>query len=101
MVHHGANLRDAKLANQQQMITQLGVIRNTEEQLRINQLSVRASEEALRVNQARYAAGVGTLVDVLTAQSSLVQARLSLIRSRLDYRNARAQIEQVIGRDLP
>ncbi|HEY9228428.1 MAG TPA: TolC family protein [Gemmatimonadaceae bacterium] len=96
-----ANLRDAKLANQQQIITQVGVIRNAEEKLRLYQLSVRAAEEALRVNQQRYAAGVGTLIDVLTSQSSLVSARFNLIGARLEYRNARAQIEQVIGRDLP
>ena len=96
-----ANLRDAKLGNLQQIITQIGLIRNAEEQLRLYQISVRAAEEALRVNQQRYAAGVGTLVDVLTAQSSLVSARFNLVRARLDYRNARAQIEQVIGRDLP
>jgi outer membrane protein len=96
-----ANLRDQRLANQQQVVTQLGVIRNAEEQMRLYQISIRAAEEALRVNQQRYAAGVGTLVDVLNAQSSLAGARFNMVRARLDYRNARAQIEQVIGRDLP
>lgn len=96
-----ASLRDARLANQQTIITQLGVIRNAEEKLRVYELNVRAAEEALRMNQQRYAAGIGTLIDVLTAQSSLVQARFSIIQARVEYRNARAQIEQVIGRDLP
>jgi outer membrane protein TolC len=31
----------------------------------------------------------------------LISAQQALIQARLDYRNARAQIEQVIGRDLP
>jgi outer membrane protein TolC len=31
----------------------------------------------------------------------LVTARQALIQARLNYRNARAQIEAVIGRDLP
>src|SRR5262249_50280992 len=96
-----ANLRDAKLANQQQIITQLGVIQNAEEKLRLYQVSVTAAVEALRVNQQRYAAGVGTLVDVLTSQSGLVSARFNRIQARLEYRNGGAQIEQVIGRDLP
>ena len=69
--------------------------------MRVQQISVRASEEALRVNQQRYALGAGTLLDVLTSQSSLVTARQGLIQARLNYRNARAQIEAVIGRDLP
>ena len=83
------------------VITQLGLIRNAEAQMRVNEISVRASEEALRVNQQRYALGAGTFVDVLTSQSQLIQARQGLIGARLNYRNARAQIEQVIGRDLP
>ena len=65
------------------------------------QINVRASEEALRVNQQRYALGAGTLLDVLTSQSNLIVARQQLIQTRLDYRNARAQIEALIGRDLP
>jgi len=96
-----AQLKDAQLQNQATVITALGLIRNTEAQVRIQQISIRASEEALRVNQLRYQIGSGTFVDVLTAQNNLVNARGALIRARLDYRNARAQIEQVIGRDLP
>ena len=45
--------------------------------------------------------GAGTLLDVLTSQSNLIVARQQLIQIRLDYRNARAQIEATIGRDLP
>jgi len=93
-------LRDNKLAAQQTIITQLGLLHNAEEQVRVQQISVRAAQEALRVNQQRYNFGAGTLVDVLTSQSSLVAARQQLIQARLNYRNARAQIEAVIGKDL-
>ena len=96
-----AQLKDQRLAAQQTIITQLGLLRNAEEQMRMQQISVRATEEALRVKQQRYTLGAGTLLDVLTSQSSLVAARQRLIQARLDYRNARAQIEAVIGRDLP
>ena len=64
------------------------------------QVSVRAAEEALRVNQQRYSVGVGTFVDVLTSQQNVIIARQGLISARLNYRNARAQIEATIGRDL-
>jgi len=96
-----AALRDNKLAAQQTIVTQLGLLHNAEEQVRVQQISVRAAEEALRVNQQRYNFGAGTLVDVLTSQSSLVTARQQLISAHLAYRNARAQIEAVIGKDLP
>src|SRR5678815_1926641 len=93
-------LKDAKLLNQQTVITNLGLLRNAEAQMRFQQISIRAAEEALRVNQQRYALGAGTFVDVLSAQQALIIARQGLINARLSYRNARAQIEQVIGRDL-
>jgi outer membrane protein len=96
-----AQIRDQKLFAQQTIITQIGLLRNDEEKMRVQLINVRASEEALRVNQQRYALGAGTLLDVLTSQSNLIIARQQLIQTRLDYRNARAQIEALIGRDLP
>jgi outer membrane protein len=96
-----ASLKDQKLAAQQNIITQVGALRNAEEKMLVQQLSLQASQEDLRVVQQRYALGAGTLLDVLTSQSSLITARQQLIQARLDYRNARAQIESIIGRDLP
>lgn len=96
-----AQLKNAKLQAQQTVLTQLGALHNAEQQVRVQENSVRANEEALRVNQQRYNLGAGTLLDVLTSQSSLVSARQGLIQARLNYRNARAQIEAVIGKDLP
>lgn len=96
-----ANLRDARLANQQTIAVQIGVMRNAEEKMRLQQISVHAAEEALRMNQQRYSVGMGTLIDVLNSQSQLVSARNVLVQSRFEYRNARAQIEAIVGRDLP
>lgn len=95
-----AALKDQRLAAQQNILTQLGALKNAEERIRVQQLNVKASEEDLRVNQQRYALGASTMVDVLTSQSALITARQQLIQARLDYRNARAQIEAIIGRDL-
>jgi outer membrane protein len=83
------------------VITQIANIRSAEETMRIQQDAVRASEEDLRVQQQRYNLGASTLLDVLNSQTALVTARQSLITARLNYRNARAQIEAIIGRDLP
>jgi outer membrane protein len=96
-----AQIKDQRLLAQQTIITQIGLLRNDEEKMRYQQTNIRASEEALRVNQQRYALGAGTLLDVLTSQSNLIAARQQMIQLRLDYRNARAQIEATIGRDLP
>jgi outer membrane protein len=96
-----ATLRDEQLAAQQNIVTDIGSLRVAEETMRIQELNVKADEEDLRVVQQRYALGASTLLDVLTSQSSLVTARQALIQARLNLRNARAQIESVIGRDLP
>ena len=96
-----AQLRDARLAARQSIIQQLGGLRTAEERIRIQQASVLAAQEDLRVQQQRYAVGASTLLDLLTSQSQLNQARAALIQARQDYRIARAQIEAIIGRDLP
>jgi len=95
-----AQLRDARLAAQQSIIQQIGALRTAEERIRIQQASVAAAEEDLRVMQQRYALGASTLLDLLTSQSQLNQARVALIQARQDYRVARAQIEAIVGRDL-
>ena len=93
-------LRDARLAAQQSLVQQLGALRTAEERIRIQQASVLAAQEDLRVQQQRYALGASTLLDLLTSQSQLNQARAALIQARQDYRIARAQIEAIVGRDL-
>ena len=96
-----AQLRDQRLAAQQNIITAISSMRTAEETMRVQQTNVRASEEDLRVQQQRYNLGASTLLDVLNSQTALGNARQQLIQARLNYRNARAQIEAVIGRDLP
>ena len=95
-----AQLRDAELGARQSLIQQLGALRSAEERIRIQQVSVAAAQEDLRVQQQRYSLGASTLLDLLTSQSQLNQARAALIQARQDYRIARAQIEAIIGRDL-
>jgi outer membrane protein len=96
-----AQLRDARLLARQNLIQQLGALRTAEERIRIQQVSVAAAQEDLRVQQQRYNLGASTLLDLLTSQTTLDNARAALIQARQDYRVARAQIEATIGRDLP
>src|SRR5688572_30114974 len=95
-----AQLRDARLVAQQNLIAQFGALRTAEERIEIQQASVLAAQEDLRVMQQRYSLSASTLLDLLTSQSQLNQARAALIQARQDYRIARAQIEAIIGRDL-
>jgi outer membrane protein len=95
-----ATLRDARLAAQQNLVTQLASLRAALERIQIQQASVASAEEDLRVQQQRYALGASTLLDLLTSQTTLDQQRAALIQARQDYRIARAQIEAIIGKDL-
>jgi len=96
-----AQLRDARLAIGQQLTQFLGTLRLAQERATIQMASVTASEEDLRVQNQRYALGGSTLLDVLTSQAQLNAARTALIQARYDARVAKAQIEALIGRELP
>jgi outer membrane protein len=95
-----ASLRDARLNQRQQLVTFLGNFRTAEARVQIQQASVRAAEEDLRVMQERYNLGASTLLELLNSQTTLDQARTALIQARTQARTAKAQIEQLIGRDL-
>ena len=95
-----AALRDGTLFARQVFVQVLGALRTAREQIAIQHASVEAAEEDLRVQTQRYALGASTLLDVLTSQTALNQARAALIQARFDYRNAKAQLEQLVGRDL-
>jgi outer membrane protein len=100
VVNAEASLRDAQLAAQQSVVQYVANLQTLQEQITIQEQSIAAAEEDLRVQQQRYAVGASTLLDVLTSQTALNQARVQLIQYRLNYRTTKAQVEQLIGRDL-
>jgi len=95
-----AALRDAQLGARENLTRSLGALRTAAERVEAQTASVAAAEEDLRVQQLRYGHGESTLLDVLTSQTTLNDARAQLIRARYDMRVSRAQIEALIGRDL-
>ena len=96
-----ATLRDVRLAARQTLVQQLAALRSAQQRIIIQQASLDAAKEDLRVQQQRYALGASTLLDVLTSQTTLDAARSALIQARQDVRVARAQLEALVGRDLP
>jgi outer membrane protein len=93
-------LRDQRFAARQTLVQALGQMTTAQQQVAIQAASVSAALEDLRVQQRRYELGASTLLEVLTSQTQLDQARTALIRARYDYRVAKAQLEALIGRDL-
>jgi len=95
-----ASLRDARLGAMEDLSRTLGAFRSASQRTAAQQSSVDAAEEDLRVQQQRYRAGNSTILDVLTSQTQLDQARQALIRARYDQRIAKAQLEALVGREL-
>jgi len=58
---------------------------------------VASAEQSERVALGRYKAGVGTVLDLLTAQSALASARLQRIQAALDWFVYRATLAQSVG----
>jgi TolC family type I secretion outer membrane protein len=58
---------------------------------------VASAEQSERVALGRYKAGVGTVLEVLAAQSALANARLQRIQAALDWHVYRATLAQAMG----
>ena len=58
---------------------------------------VASAEQSERVALGRYKAGVGTVLDLLVAQSALASARLQRIQAALDWFVFRATLAQAVG----
>ncbi len=59
-----------------------------------------AATEALRAAEGRYQAGVGTIVEVLTARTAFQSASLSRIQAEFDVQSAVVQLRYTIGRSV-
>lgn len=64
------------------------------------QVAVNQADEALRLARLRFQAGVGTQLDVISAQSELTRARGNLIRAVIGYNRAIAALERAVS-NLP
>ncbi len=95
-----AQLRDAQLAARQNLTSFVRSLENAQARVQVQLAAIAASEEDLRVQQQRYALGASTLLDLLTSQTQLNQARQALIQARLDGRIARAQLSSLMGREI-
>jgi len=95
-----AQADDARRAVQANLTQYLASLASAEQSVMIAQASLAAADEGLRVQRERYSLGMATIVDVLTAQVSLDQAEVDIVRARFDYLVAKAQIEALIGREL-
>ncbi len=95
-----AELRDARLAARENIVQYLAQFRTAQATIELQQLTIQAAEENVAAKDAQYRAGAVPLVDFLTQQTALANARQSLILARMTARTAKAQIEAIIGKDI-
>ncbi len=59
--------------------------------------AVDQAQEDYKIAQVRYSAGVGTNVDVMDAESSLISAQTTYITSLFNYNTSKAMLDQAMG----
>jgi outer membrane protein len=74
------------------------LLQSSNQQLTVTAGLIKTAEENQQVSLGRYQAGVGTIVDVLTAQSAAALARQTRINAELGWQVARAQLTLAVGR---
>jgi outer membrane protein len=60
--------------------------------------AVESARENLRLAQGRYDAGVGTILDLTTAQFDLTNAEADQVRAQTDHKLALAALDRAVGR---
>lgn len=63
------------------------------------QEQVKLAEETFRLAKVKQDAGEGTYVEVIDAQTQLVQARNGLVSAKYDYLTSYAQLQRAVGSD--
>ena len=91
---------DARLAARQEADGALRTLATAAAAIEIAQEAVAVADEDLRVVRERYRVGVATVLDVVTSQIAIDQARVNLVGSRYDYVTAKAELEAILGRAL-
>jgi outer membrane protein TolC len=72
-------------------------VRTSVQRLRTARDLLASAQQSAEVAQGRYKEGVGTILDVLTAQSALASARAQEVQSRADWLLAVASLAHDTG----
>lgn len=64
-----------------------------------SETSVAQAQKAYDITDARYGGGMGTILELNSAQLQLTQARLNYTQAVYDYLAAQADYEQIVGMD--
>jgi outer membrane protein TolC len=95
-----ANIETTRLAVQQQATSALLSIFNARARITSGQAQLTFAQESLRLAQGRYAAGAGPFLEVIDAQTALVQAEVALATAQFDELSGVISLRYALGRSV-
>lgn len=90
-------LRKLKLQVQLDVETALLNIASARQRVQATESAVAEAKESLRIEREKYETGKGAIVDVLDAQSALLDSQTNFYRAQADYNVALAQLNLATG----
>jgi outer membrane protein len=72
-------------------------LQSTQARIDVTQKALEQSQESLRIERQKYELGKGAIVDVLDAQSEMLNSQVNYYTSLADYNIAAAQLRMAIG----
>ena len=90
-------LRELQLQIRLELETSLSNIESTRARIEVTQKAVEQSEESLRIESEKYDYGKGAIVDVLDAQSAMLESQKNYYRALAEYNTALAQFRLAVG----
>ena len=67
------------------------------QQIETAEKGLKQAEDALRLSRLRLSAGVGTQLEVISAENDLTRARVNRLQAITGYNQARANLERAIN----
>jgi outer membrane protein TolC len=83
-----------------QMNTSANAVITAREMMLANQKTVDQAQKAYDISKTRYDAGMGTILEVNTAELSLTTAKMNYTQAIYDYLSAMADYDKVIGKEV-
>lgn len=95
-----ARIENTRLTLQLQAVTALSSIVSARARITSAQAGLAFAQEALRLSQGRYAAGAATILEVIDAQTALVQAQVTLDNAQFDELAGVVSLRYALGRSV-
>jgi len=90
-------LRKLELQIRQEVETAVLDVRSGSERVRALDKAIEQAKESLRIERQKYDLGMGSMTDVLDAQSAMLQSETSYYRALADFRTALARLDLATG----